>query len=112
MVCNVHRTVEQASLNHFQYPLSDRMVCNRNLHAFDYVCEDLSVSALGSNGLQLQYPLSHLPHYRTFSIRSRIEWSATSCRSVRTEQPTIFQYPLSDRMVCNPLCAIVQSVSI
>ena len=87
----------------------------------------LSVSCVGSNGLQqkdwandklasvsFQYPVSDRMGcnfdedgkvksftIRTFSILCRIEWVVTSGASPGSRVVIAFQYPVSDRMGCN-----------
>ena len=63
--------------------------------------EELSVSPIGSSPLQLQPVSPRDLAYQTFSIPNRIEPSAT--RSLRDCSPHQgdFQYPQSDRALCN-----------
>ena len=61
----------------FQYPLSDRVGCNR----FDLWLHD-------------DGPAS-------FSILSRIEWAVTPQGLIHGYRDIGFQYPLSDRVGCN-----------
>ena len=63
----------------FQYPQSDRIVCNLGDRVNKRPHPVLSVSAIGSNCLQLTS-------------------SSPTCGG-----PTCFQYPQSDRIVCNPV---------
>ena len=64
----------------FQYPQSDRIVCNPLLaKRIDRGENVLSVSAIGSNCLQP--PIEHLRKFKN---------------------DLLFQYPQSDRIVCNP----------
>jgi hypothetical protein len=63
--------------NFFQYPQSDRIVCNLPVEYEVTALFKLSVSAIGSNRLQL--------------VALRCFSRVTAC----------FQYPQSDRIVCN-----------
>ena len=63
----------------FQYPQSDRIVCNMR------------------RGVLLQFQCL------SFSIRNRIESSATNILRDSTTYTLFFQYPQSDRIVCNAI---------
>ena len=65
------------SVEIFQYPVSDRMGCNNMPGLWSRYWYQLSVSCVGSNGLQ---PCSHV---------------------ARHGRAGDFQYPVSDRMGCN-----------
>ena len=102
----------------------------------DYVrmALELSVSCVGSNGLQPYPSPTSIPVWSTFSILCRIEWVATErdellqaadtatfsilCRiewvaTIKTVQTAClignFQYPVSDRMGCNVRRGIITS---
>jgi len=126
MGCNFLKNLAEAVFpTVFQYPVSDRMGCNdmkkssgrprwnlsvscvgsNGLQPIAAPCithsEQLSVSCVGSNGLQLRARRCR-PHPRqSFSILCRIEWAATPEVVVRVDKNTLFQYPVSDRMGCN-----------
>jgi len=61
----------------------------------------LSVSPVGSSCLQLNEEFAQEREKRTFSIPGRIELSATSKPATSTTLSVPFQYPRSDRVVCN-----------
>ena len=110
----------------FQYPQSDRALCNSPTFLRRIQSRPLSVSPIGSSPLQLTTPLPSIATMISFSIPNRIEPSATPVRPVR--QPDehalsvspigssplqqceieyehgpepVFQYPQSDRALCN-----------
>ena len=110
----------------FQYPLSDRTLCNRAECEFEHsprnafsilsriepsaTCRHknvtleniiLSVSSLGSNSLQLRQPLVDASDHLSFSILERIELSATQPVPQRHHRCRLFQYPRTDRTLCN-----------
>ena len=73
----------------------------------------LSVSAFGSNHLQLIVEVKKAESEETFSIRIRIESSATSASCEKPKAFTSFQYPHSDRIICNPIVwLLVRIISI
>jgi len=73
----IENTVAVQTTMNFQYPQPDRIVCN--------TCADQSLVAI----------------LRTFSIRNRIELSATPLDAVGCVWSAGFQYPQPDRIVCN-----------
>ena len=85
----------------FQYPQSDRVVCNA--HILPGIASNvyLSVSAIGSSSLQqpystgLDWPVKNFQYPQSDRV---------VCNSTRFVHPTLshsFQYPQSDRVVCN-----------
>ena len=114
------------SSDHFQYPQSDRALCNHELitqaekalAAFSipnriepsatgpgrHQCHteiDLSVSPIGSSPLQPFPILVHRAVPVAFSIPNRIEPSATLGGGYVCRNGSNFQYPQSDRALCN-----------
>ena len=111
--------------NHFQYPQSDRALCNSPPSSGCCGKTRLSVSPIGSSPLQRPICRPTSGTNTTFSIPNRIEPSATSIRDIPTTWPTTFsipnriepsatlplpspptvllhfQYPQSDRALCN-----------
>ena len=70
--------LNNANIFSFQYPVSDRMGCNNSsAESASASAQDLSVSCVGSNGLQRMESKGRYP----------------DCKN--------FQYPVSDRMGCN-----------
>ena len=90
----------------FQYPQSDRIVCNVRRASPVTRSVALSVSAIGSNRLQLPLRACRVRTIPPFSIRNRIESSATSAADLVRVLQHVFQYPQSDRIVCNGLVAM------
>ena len=85
----------------FQYPQSDRALCNSQKSVGDIGVNALSVSPIGSSPLQpCATPLltSVSP---AFSIPNRIEPSATIRSDTAINIARFFQYPQSDRALCN-----------
>ena len=85
----------------FQYPQSDRALCNLYRHS---VCKRpmfLSVSPIGSSPLQPSESASVSQRRYPFSIPNRIEPSATDGKWLQCLDPDCFQYPQSDRALCN-----------
>ena len=112
----------------FQYPRSDRAGCNsmrttsscRSKGSFSILgrierdatrveavhrvkAVHLSVSSVGSSGMQPRQAGCHIVSLTSFSILGRIERDATSLRMKKVRSIMLFQYPRSDRAGCNPL---------
>ena len=77
--------------NHLQPPMEPR----------EKWTKELSVSAFGSNHLQLVIESGRDWRAFPFSIRIRIESSATPQVRALPRQSLCFQYPHSDRIICN-----------
>ena len=116
---------QRRTMSAFQYPHSDRIICNScvtgtftpsirlSVSAFGsnhlqpiYAEEfghgtELSVSAFGSNHLQRTFIAPFAPSGSAFSIRIRIESSATNTAIEIIKNYLAFQYPHSDRIICN-----------
>jgi len=95
--------------NGFQYPVSDRMGCNEMVARLETLEDALSVSCVGSNGLQRGRRDDGHRAGPPFSILCRIEWAATSLPSPSPLVGGYFQYPVSDRMGCNLTYASCQT---
>ena len=88
--------------NSFQYPQSDRALCNGGRLGSSPALRRLSVSPIGSSPLQLvEMVPESTSEYVSFSIPNRIEPSATLSQPQDGAGRTIFQYPQSDRALCN-----------
>ena len=88
-------------VHHFQYPRTDRGVCNGAACFQTLSYPPLSVSSNGSWCVQ-QFVLASLhPARRSFSILERIVVCATSSILPREKYIAFFQYPRTDRGVCN-----------
>jgi len=103
VVCNeLRETIRKNAYRNFQYPQPDRVVCNpRPRFLRPSIRDDLSVSATGSSGLQPPASSRLTTCRLSFSIRNRIEWSATASSIVLSQAHCPFQYPQPDRVVCN-----------
>jgi len=86
----------------FQYPVSDRMGCNGLTRVILSRCNTLSVSCVGSNGLQ--------PWQVSYTLGCSAKLSVSCVGSNGLQHPSTagrrdtarsFQYPVSDRMGCN-----------
>jgi len=86
----------------FQYPRSDRVVCNP-LALAPISSSVRAFSIPGRIELSATRPLrGRSPSYPIpFSIPGRIELSATSAGLIAARLVFVFQYPRSDRVVCN-----------
>ncbi len=62
----------------------------------------LSVSSNGSNGLRQRILALSEQERSAFSILERIEWAATDGGHERSQVVSLFQYPRTDRMGCDP----------
>ena len=87
---------------HFQYPQSDRALCNTkddgngiSRHAPFSIPNRIEPSATLDKALHASRVLG------TFSIPNRIEPSATANATAPLNARTFFQYPQSDRALCN-----------
>ena len=86
----------------FQYPQSDRALCNLPLTLTKLaLAPKLSVSPIGSSPLQQHRSVRGGAHARSFSIPNRIEPSATEEPRGGVSSLPLFQYPQSDRALCN-----------
>ena len=103
VVCNVPGPVEERLFVVFQYPQSDRVVCNTRRPRPATSPRRLSVSGIGSSSLQ-RVPAS--------ATRSRCPLSVSAIGSSSLQPGQVggldlrgssFQYPQSDRVVCNDL---------
>jgi len=109
VVCNPGEVLPEADQGPFQYPRSDRVVCNsyqtpparRGRRTFS-IPGRIELSATPSR--RWNPPLTS----RSFSIPGRIELSATRPGTTLALPLVLdFQYPRSDRVVCNPEFTVV-----
>ena len=85
----------------FQYPQSDRALCNSVYTAPTGRTPGLSVSPIGSSPLQPLTGQLEFNERGSFSIPNRIEPSATRPQIEPIPALSVFQYPQSDRALCN-----------
>ena len=128
-----HPWISILQLTYFQYPRSDRAGCNCAIpYWFCFIQQPLSVSSVGSSGMQLEGIVditgvpaglsvssvgssgmqlkmlsSVLARDLPFSILGRIERDATSRPGWTSPGRPLFQYPRSDRAGCNSLSIIL-----
>ena len=110
-----YRRHQRRRRKRFQYPQSDRALCNRaHRESRRRRPTRLSVSPIGSSPLQLVHIQVYPPDLGTFSIPNRIEPSATRPPHLSAGGERDFQYPQSDRALCNaqPGLIFVQPVTL
>jgi len=96
-------------IQNFQYPRSDRAGCNGCHPSTTGHPQHLSVSSVGSSGMQPSFLALASRSASTFSILGRIERDATNGHRCPRRLYTSFQYPRSDRAGCNAGCLAVRS---
>ena len=99
-----HQVVSYAGCRRFQYPRSDRAGCNWTRRMRLGTGRILSVSSVGSSGMQQTDRSRRRMNRKPFSILGRIERDATIPTPSRPHTNDAFQYPRSDRAGCNVLC--------
>jgi hypothetical protein len=101
IVCNRQLTPPLRKPMDFQYPQSDRIVCNskfwvrRKSRRWPFSIRN----RIESSATMLE--IARLGQTVPFSIRNRIESSATPAARLSGSDDPAFQYPQSDRIVCN-----------